>query len=142
MFFIFSKMPKNKKCYLLIPKRQELLLERFASFGSIPSTYIEGSGDWHRVRKRRLQMRFKIFATQKLIKGKRPLNKKKTSTLCLVGRLCLILHDMIVHTPLEELQTLVIKLLLPKRVDVSSVWDQTCIHSISFSTWIRKLMLF
>ncbi|KAG5385784.1 hypothetical protein IGI04_037254 [Brassica rapa subsp. trilocularis] len=76
-FFIFSKMPRNKKCYLLIPKRQELLLERFASFGSIPSTYIEGSGDWHRVRKRRLQMRFKIFATQKLIKGKRPLNKKK-----------------------------------------------------------------
>ncbi|KAG5385782.1 hypothetical protein IGI04_037252 [Brassica rapa subsp. trilocularis] len=80
-FFVFSKMPRNKKCYLLTPKRQELVLERFASSGSIPSTYIEGNGDWHRVSKRRLQRRFKIFATQKLIKGKRPLNKK-TSTLC------------------------------------------------------------
>ncbi|CDY26756.1 BnaC09g08830D [Brassica napus] len=60
----------------------------------------------------------------------------------LVGCLCLILHDMIVHTPLEELQTSVstsvINLLFPVRLDLSSVWDQTCIHTISFSTWIRK----
>ncbi|KAF3486162.1 hypothetical protein F2Q69_00052501 [Brassica cretica] len=32
----------------------------------------------------------------------------------------------------------VINLLFPVRLDLSSVWDQTCIHTISFSTWIRK----
>ncbi|KAH0911793.1 hypothetical protein HID58_035114 [Brassica napus] len=122
-------MPRNKKCYLLTPKRQELVLERFASSGSIPSTYIEGNGDWHRVSKRRLQRRFKIFATQKLIKGKRPLNKKNKYALRGLRSLAVARRT-------------VINLLLPKRLDVSSVWDQTCIHSISFSTWIRKLMLF
>nr|VDC91378.1 unnamed protein product [Brassica rapa] len=40
----------------------------------------------------------------------------------LVGCLCLILHDMIVHTPLEELQTsvlCVINLLFPVRLDLA-----------------------
>ncbi|KAG5411189.1 hypothetical protein IGI04_007508 [Brassica rapa subsp. trilocularis] len=76
--------------------------------------------------------------------------KKKKKALVihgnsLVGCLCLILHDMIVHTPLEELQTSVStsvitgdQLAISSETRLSSVWDQTCIHTISFSTWIRK----
>ncbi|CAH8313072.1 unnamed protein product [Eruca vesicaria subsp. sativa] len=41
--------------YLPTPERQELVLERFTSSGSVPSTYIVGNGVSHRVSKGRRQ---------------------------------------------------------------------------------------
>lgn len=45
---------KKKRCFWLLElqeQRIEMILERFTSSDSIPSTYNNGNGDWHRVSK-------------------------------------------------------------------------------------------